>query len=57
MFRQKVHHVPFAIVKRLFNIYFLNVIMLNSYGEHCMSPLIYKVQQVSMICLQVGYLH
>jgi hypothetical protein len=37
------------------NIYFFNVIMLNSYGEHCMLSSVYEVLQVLMICLQVGY--
>jgi hypothetical protein len=35
---------------------FLIVIMLNFYGEHCRLLLIFRVQQVSMICLQIGYL-
>jgi hypothetical protein len=38
-----VHYVHYITGKKLSNIYFLIVIMLNSYGEHCRLPSTYSV--------------
>jgi hypothetical protein len=41
---------------RLFNICFLIITMLNFYEEHCRLLSTYRVQQVSILCLQIDYL-